>query len=833
MKKITRAAALLLAAVMLAAALAGCSGKGQSGKDPSSSSSSAPSGEPGYVYVAAFADLKTGDSGIDTGSFNTAVWSNGRIYLSGMKNQPSGTSGSGAGNTDAVASPGSLGETATATLSVPAIYSAKDDGTDFQELSGYTPPAVPEGQQGNASINSINVDADGNLWILENVYTYQFNLPADFNAQTDNQWNYVTGQNSLMTLRELDGTGKALASVDLSAALSSGDNQTYVNSMAIGGDGSIYLADGNGAVTVLDKTGAKLFTIAGTDQYVSTLLRLKDGTVAAVTGQGGVMYEGMRAAAAKESSGSGTKLQPIDTAAKALKDGTDLPANSYVYYAGSGDYDFYYGTQMDLYGYKLAGGESVKLFNWINIDVDNNYVNTVLPLADGRVLCFYNDWSGETGSSAQIVTLTKTDASTVAKKETLTFACMYLDGNLRGEIIKFNRASSKYHIDVKDYSEYNTDTDYTAGFTKLTTEILTGDMPDMISTDNMPIKLFASKGLLEDLYTHIDADTELGGRSALVPAIFKVLESDGKLYQIASSFSVVTVMGPKQLVGEKMGWTLADLYAALKQLPEGADVFSQGMTKDSVLQMSEYMNLDGLVDWKTGQCSFDGDYFKDSLKFTEFFPKTFDWNSVDYTNGYEDDITRMKAGKQLLQITYLSGFTDIQMYNAQMQGNASYVGFPTREGVGSAFTTSGGIAMSASCKDKEGAWSFMRTVLSKDYQEQYSWNFPTNQNVFDDKLKTAMTDDYFTDENGKQTKQAKMSIGSADGTTTDIYAMTQAEADQLMAIINATTRLQQYDEKLFKIISDECAAYFDGQKSLDDTAKGVQSRATLYINEQK
>ena len=34
-----------------------------------------------------------------------------------------------------------------------------------------------------------------------------------------------------------------------------------------------------------------------------------------------------------------------------------------------------------------------------------------------------------------------------------------------------------------------------------------------------------------------------------------------------------------------------------------------------------------------------------------------------------------------------------------------------------------------------------------------------------------MTDDYFTDENGKQTKQAKMSIGSADGTTTDIYAM--------------------------------------------------------------
>ena len=32
---------------------------------------------------------------------------------------------------------------------------------------------------------------------------------------------------------------------------------------------------------------------------------------------------------------------------------------------------------------------------------------------------------------------------------------MNLDWNLRGQIVKFNRASDKYRIVVKDYSEYS------------------------------------------------------------------------------------------------------------------------------------------------------------------------------------------------------------------------------------------------------------------------------------------------------------------------------------------------------------------------------------------
>ncbi len=55
-------------------------------------------------------------------------------------------------------------------------------------------------------------------------------------------------------------------------------------------------------------------------------------------------------------------------------------------------------------------------------------------------------------------------------------ACMYLDSTLRGAIINFNKTSDSYRVEVTDYSEYNTGEDYTAGLTKLTTEITSGNI---------------------------------------------------------------------------------------------------------------------------------------------------------------------------------------------------------------------------------------------------------------------------------------------------------------------------------------------------------------------
>jgi hypothetical protein len=97
-----------------------------------------------------------------------------------------------------------------------------------------------------------------------------------------------------------------------------------------------------------------------------------------------------------------------------------------------------------------------------------------------------------------------------------------------------------------------------------------------------------------------------------------------------------------------------------------------------------------------------------------------------------------------------------------------------------------------------------------------------------------MTPEYREDPvTGEQEEQPKGSWGWDRDLTVDIYAMTQEEADQVMGLINSTNRIYSYDQEIFKIISEDTAAYFSGQKSAEEIAKLIQNRVSLYVNEQK
>ena len=70
--------------------------------------------------------------------------------------------------------------------------------------------------------------------------------------------------------------------------------------------------------------------------------------------------------------------------------------------------------------------------------------------------------------------------------------------------------------------------------------------------------------------------------------------------------------------------------------------------------------------------------------------------------------------------------------------------------------------------------------------------------------------------------------------TVDFYALKQAEADQILDLIDSTTRVNSNgDDELIQIITQDTAPYFMGQKSLDDVVKQLQSKMNIYINEQR
>ena len=141
--------------------------------------------------------------------------------------------------------------------------------------------------------------------------------------------------------------------------------------------------------------------------------------------------------------------------------------------------------------------------------------------------------------------------------------------------------------------------------------------------------------------------------------------------------------------------------------------------------------------------------------------------------------------------------------------------------------------MTSSCKDKQGAWQFMRTLLTADYQENLSWGYPISKKAYDKKLAEAMKQEYTTDENGNKVPVSQGGMSMGDGATVEFYAITQDEADQITALVNSVTRTMSYDQNLLNIISEEAAFYFSGEKTVDQTADIIQSRMTIYINEQR
>lgn len=741
-----------------------------------------------------------------------------------------------------------------------ALFRMDVETGDCTELTEFQLPEVPEGWMGSTDLNTIQAGADGTLWAIYGSYTYRYNPPADL-AADDSMYNYYEQGENKTGLLHLDADGKELKRIEFNQTDENG-NSFYVSNFFVDNSGNVYLSDWQN-VYIYDQDGNKKTTV-DLGENGGELCELKAGVV-------GVCYYKNDEAKPEE---SGRVFQEIDPATgKLTGDTVKLPDSAYNFFPGDDVYDIYYDYNGNIYGYKFDTDTKDKVIDWIECDINSNNLNSYSILPDGRVIAFENSYDdGMEKNTMQLIVMTRVDAASVVNKTVLTFACMYLDWNMRDAIVKFNRASNTHRIVVRDYSEYNTDDDYTAGIQKLNTEMLSGKLPDMIdiNTYSMPIEQYAAKGFLTDLYELIDADADLS-REDFVQPVLKALESaDGKLYQLPQTFAVDTAIALDKVVGEYDTWNLAAVKDAMTKLQDGATVFDVYRTKSDILSTCISRNIDAFVDWENGAAHFDSDEFKALLEFANSFPDTYDWENADEED-QDSAQNRMNAGKQLMSSFYVSSLEDILYQLTGYNGKVKFVGYPSEDGTSNhAFQIDGAIAISSTCADKTAAWNFMKQFLNEEYQSSYNiWSFPINQAAFDAKLKEMMTEEYQTDDNGNVMKDDNgnpiripkvtyytdgngtmtgYSTGnggvavmqpSADGSVemgengeVNVYAMTQEQADEILGLINATTAVYGYDESILNIISDEAAAYFAGEKSLDDTANMIQSRVNLYVAEQ-
>lgn len=806
MKKTAKSLLALTLAIATVFSLAAC-GKQD---NPANTDNDRPADAPEYVYAAEYTSVRMPAAAASVSISPRAYTADGFYATSYEKvgeNNPDGLTPEYEGQFDVYGY---------------KLYFVGFDGA-ARELSDYEPLPVIENTENKSNyysssdLSGMAILQDGNLGIIETVYTSWWAGEGDGDGIMPRMGESYGSTNDYY-IRVLDTDGKEIsrARIDLGP-------DEYLNAYSM-------KADDKGNLVAASDMTIKAIAPDGSFAYIIELDSYCDGVTEMPDGRLAALYWGEQ----------GMELAAIDTQSGALGEEIPLPNNAYGLMTGDDEYDFYYTSGINLYGYKIETEEQVKVLNWLSCDIDNDELGEVKVLSDGTVVGIITRWE-EDKVTNELVSLTKVPYDSVPHKENITMAVMNLNWDTRKKIISFNRSNDKYRIEVSDYSEYNTEEDYSAGLNKLLTEIMSGKLPDILSLTNLPYTQLAAKGLLEDLYPYIDADSELK-RDDFFPNVLTALEVDGGLYAVASSFSVYTALGATSVVGDTPGWTYDEFNAALASMPEGCEPFDSYTTQEQMLQTCLTMDMNQFVDWATGECSFDSPEFIELLEFTKQFPGEFDWDNYEWT---EEDNTqnRIAQGKQMLMIASIYGVSDMQ-YNEIYFGSdgATYIGFPTSEGVGNAITLNESYAMSTACANKDGAWEFLRGFLTEKGQSEV-YSIPTNLNSYNKLVKQEMEPIYrkdaegnfILDENGEKIEESRGSINFPDGTVLEIYAMTQQQADKLFEAISSASKTYSYsgNDSIFEIVREETQAYYAEQKSAEEVARLIQSKANIFVNEQR
>lgn len=832
--------ALALAATLLLGLLSGCSKTEASSDDkkPGSSASLIEQTEQSgmnakYAYQASYVDLN-GTEKIQY--FNSMCAAGDILYATAY------IEGETVTETDE-----QTGEEYSYTTNESAVFTIDTQTGAYTQLENLQLPQIPEGYEGSVDVYSMSGSADGSLWMLVYLYAYCYELPEDFDPETENEWDYQTDM-STSYLLHISADGTMLANIDLSAASEAAaaeqeDSDGYysnISSFLVDGQGNLYASDYQ-TIYVLDAQGTLLFTLDNSERSGSLNAMSSDKI--------GVMWYNYSDDPTKEDD-NGRYFTTIDFEAKDWGEDERMPVNTWSILPGDDAYDFYYTGNSNIYGYSYATGSKEKLVDWLECDVDSNNLWNSVMLSDGRVIGLTQDYSGEW--KYQLVILTRVDASELPQKTVLTLACNGLDWDLRSKIVEYNRSSEQYRINVLDYSEYSTDTDYSAGITKLTTEIISGNVPDIFLCNSLPVDKYAARGVIADLYTFIDQDSELN-RSYFVPQVLAAMEKDGKLYQLPTSFSVRTAYALSSVVDQYDVWNVAAVQDAMTQLQEGATVFDSGWTKQNVLSLVVGGSIGTFVDWTTGRCEFDSEAFEQLLAFCNTFPEAdSDDDGIAYAETAEVEADwgssdlRIKNGRQLMSNLYLYSFSDYIYSTYSLNGLISFVGFPSEDGkTGSMFDVSTPLAISSVTEHPEAAWEFVRSIIQSVNQDENLYYFPISQAKLNEQATQAMTEELYYDEDGNTVdwdgdgepdKQAKGGYSYLEGDNymwQEVYALTQADVDQIMSVIENTSSVYHYDSEIMDIITEEAAYYFAGDKDVRTTASLIQSRVNLYVQEQR
>jgi len=420
---------------------------------------------------------------------------------------------------------------------------------------------------------------------------------------------------------------------------------------------------------------------------------------------------------------------------------------------------------------------------------------------------------------------------------TLIYAQLSANGVNQKALYEFNREhKGEVQIEVRDYTKLSEGGKQ--GVDLLMTEITAGRGPDIIElgtsreTSQLSYRRLAEQGYLEDLWPYIEEDPGLGrGENGLLKGVLEsplqAAKINGGLYAIFEKVQLHTLVGAKSMVGDHPGWTPEELLNIFAAMPDGSVILEDyhnwkaPSVKQRFFTSLLYGFSDLFIDWEEGKCFFDGDRFRSLLELTSCLPDQHDLERV-CANQFEaqsEHFNRLRDGVVMLEDAGFGHWGEWRTRYDWFFGESSYVGYPVDDGSSGSYFEPVGIklAMSSTCRNKEAAWLYMRQMYYS--LGKYGQGIDVGKMLYRRELRAAMTDLCYT------------RIGTE---IIQFLPLTRKEHARIQELCDSTARSSLLvDQELVDLVMEAAGPYFAGDKTLDETVRLIQSRAELYVNENR
>ena len=382
----------------------------------------------------------------------------------------------------------------------------------------------------------------------------------------------------------------------------------------------------------------------------------------------------------------------------------------------------------------------------------------------------------------------------------------------KDEVDLFNLNSKDYFIEV---ISFDSEEDFYHS-------IDSGEIPDFYSFMPSisgyqaidPMKLSA-KGMLTDLYEFIDQDEEIS-RETFIPGLLGVAEIGSALYQLPSSFYIMSVAGNTDMTGEHID-SMEQLLSLLAQY--GVDYpFGPNESREwlaSYILAEYYFDF---MDWDTLSGNVDTKLFRNILELIKLQPSieeiTLDGKIVEVP--HKDVIEQKQC---LLCPITISSVNQVQIaYGMLGTEKVSFVGYPLDTSICS-IASNGCFGISATSTHQKVIWEFIRQF----YVEREITAFGTNENTLSIRLEDAA--------NLEKETEGTIVIGQGEGAY-EVKVGLPTEADRLILtkLIGSFDRLHRYDPLVVEKIITLATPYWNDEQDIDTTIKQIDSCLKEYFS---